>query len=180
MVEQKDKITIDQKEYMKNLECVNIKHHIRHNLSELLSNNRKDVLRQKVGQWLWVCNQSRPDICFDVSNIAFNIKNATIKLLIDVNKTINKTKINQHDLKFKPIENQSNLVAYVGAAFGDLHNGRSLSVYLIFFVNPNEKFNLISWQSKRIKTIVHSSLATEPLAKLDGIDLVLYIAALLN
>ena len=75
---QEDKITIDQKEYIKNLECVNIEHHIRHNLSELLSNNRKDVLRQKVSQSLWVCNQSRPDIYFDVSNIASNIKNATI------------------------------------------------------------------------------------------------------
>ena len=75
---QEDKITIDQKEYIKNLECVNIEHHIRHNLSELLSNNRKDVLRQNVSQSLWVCNQSRPDIYFDVSNIASNIKNATI------------------------------------------------------------------------------------------------------
>ena len=38
---QEDKITIDQKEYIyiyiKNLECVNIEHHLRHNLSEPLS-----------------------------------------------------------------------------------------------------------------------------------------------
>ena len=42
----------------------------------------KDILGQKVSQLLWVCNQSRPDICFDVSNIASDIKNATIKQLI--------------------------------------------------------------------------------------------------
>ena len=42
----------------------------------------KDILGQKVGQLLWVCNQLRPDICFDVSNIAPNIKNASIKQLI--------------------------------------------------------------------------------------------------
>ena len=60
----------------------------------------KDILRQKVGQLLWVCNRSRSDICFDVSNIASNIKNVTTKQLIDVNKTINKTKTNQYDLKF--------------------------------------------------------------------------------
>ena len=52
----------------------------------------KDILRQEVCQLLWVCNQSRPDICFDVSNIASTNKNATIKQLIDVNKTTNKTK----------------------------------------------------------------------------------------
>ena len=67
----------------------------------------KVILRQKVGPLLWVCNQSRPNICFDVSNMASNIKNATIKQLIDVNKTINKTKTYQYDLKFQPIEKQS-------------------------------------------------------------------------
>ena len=40
--------------------------------------------------------------------------------------------------------------------------------------------NLISWQSKRIKRMVRSYLAAEALAVLDGIDSVLYIAALLN
>ena len=66
----------------------------------------KDVLRQKVDELLWVCNQSRPDICFYVSHTASNIKNATINQLIDVNKTINKMKTNQYDLKFQPFEIQ--------------------------------------------------------------------------
>ena len=44
-----DKITIDQKEYIKN---VNIEGHIRHNLSEPLLNNMKDILRQEVTQLL--------------------------------------------------------------------------------------------------------------------------------
>ena len=121
----------------------------------------KDILRQKVGQLLWVCNRSRPDICFDVSNIASNTKNPTIKQLIDVNKTISKTKTNQYDLKFQPIEKQSKSVVYVDAvcnlAFGNLHDGVSQNAYLTFFVNPNEKFNLISWQSKRMKRMVNGT-----------------------
>ena len=103
-------------------------------------------------------NQSISDICFDVSNIASNIKSATIKQLIEINKTINKTKTNQYNLKFQPIEKQSKLVVYVDAAFGNLHDGRSQITYLIFFVNPNEKSNLISWQSERIKRMLCSSL----------------------
>ena len=35
-----------------NLECVNIYHDLRHDLSEPLSNDTKDVLRQKVSQLL--------------------------------------------------------------------------------------------------------------------------------
>ena len=75
---------------------------------------------------------------------------------------------------------KSKLVVYVDAAFDNLHDGGNQSAYLIFFVNPNEKFNLISWQSKRIKRMVCSSLAAEALAMLDGIDSALYIVALLN
>ena len=127
---QEDKITIDNKEYIKNLGCVNIKRHLSHDLSESLSNDMKDILRQKLGQLLWVCNQSRPDICFDVSNIASNIKNATIKQLVDVNKIINKTKTNQYDLKYEPTEKQSKLVVYVDAAFGNLHILFSLSIQI--------------------------------------------------
>ena len=88
----------------------------------------QDKLRQKVGQLLWVCNQSRPYICY-VSKIASNIKNATTKQLTDVNKTINKVKTNQYDLKYQPIEKQSKLVVYVDAAFGNLHDGGSQSAY---------------------------------------------------
>ena len=76
---QEDTITKDQKEYITNLECVNIECHLTYNLSELLSNDIKDILKQKVSQLLWVCNQSRPDIYFHVSNIATNIKNGTTK-----------------------------------------------------------------------------------------------------
>ena len=116
---------------------------------------------------LWACNQSRPDICFDVNNIASNIKNATIKLLINVNKTINITKTNQYDLKLQPTKKQSKLVVYADATFGNLHDGGSQSA------NPKS-------YSKRIKRMARSSLAVEALAMLDGIDSALYIAALLN
>ena len=83
-------------------------------------------------------------------------------------------------MKFQPIEKQSKLVVYVDAAFGNVHDGESQSACLIFFVNPSENFNLISWQSKRIKIMVRSSMAAEALAMLGEIDSGLYIAALLN
>ena len=100
--------------------------------------------------------------------------------MIDFNKTTNKTKTNHYDLKLQPIKKWSKLVVYVGAAFVNLHDGGSQSAYLIFFVNPNKKINLISWQSTRIKRMVCSSLAAETLTMLDGIDSALYIVVLLN
>ena len=40
--------------------------------------NEKKAPQEKIGQLLWVCNQTRPDISFETSNIASNFKNATI------------------------------------------------------------------------------------------------------
>ena len=40
--------------------------------------------------------------------------------------------------------------------------------------------NLISWQSKRIKRIVRSSLAAETLALSDGVDHAIYLSVLLK
>ena len=51
------------------------------------------------------------------------------------------------------------------------HEGRgSQGGYLIFLVDENSKFNLISWQSKRIKRVIRSSLAAETLALSDSVD----------
>ena len=51
---------------------------------------------------------------------------------------------------------------------------------LIFLVNPNGKFNLISWQSKTIKQIVRSSLAAATLVMLNSIDSALCIPKLIH
>ena len=59
--------------------------HYINNISKLLiSPSRSDSLisdeneKKKIGQLLWVCNQTRLDVTFDISNITSNLKNATI------------------------------------------------------------------------------------------------------
>lgn len=66
--------------------------------------DKRDKLRQKVGQFLWICNQSRADISFDVSNIASNINKAKVKQRADANKSINKINANPYSLRFRPID----------------------------------------------------------------------------
>ena len=39
---------------------------------------KKKYFKKKIGQLLWVCNQTRSDVSFDISNITSNLKNATI------------------------------------------------------------------------------------------------------
>ena len=69
-------------------------------------------------------------------------------------------------------------MAYSDAAFGNLSNGGSQGAYLVFLVDDQGKCNLISWQSKRIKRVVRSSLAAETLALSDCIDGAVFISSL--
>ena len=77
------------------------------------------------------------------------------------------------DLPFK-------IVLFTDATFGNLSDGGSQGGHVIFLVDKHSKSNLISWQSKHIKCIVHSTLATEKIIMMDGIESAVYISALLK
>ena len=67
-----------------------------------------------------------------------NKKNTTIKQLTDVNKTINKTKTNQYNLKFQPIKRQSKVAVFGDAAFGNLHDEGSQQ-YISYFLCQSKR-----------------------------------------
>ena len=71
--------------------------------------DKKDILKQEVGQLLWAYSQSWHNYC-DVTNIASNINQATVKQLVDINKSISKVKGYPYRLKFHPIDKDAKLV----------------------------------------------------------------------
>ena len=167
-----DSIQVDQTNYIDSLESLLV-NEIRQ--ERMLSTNEKDILRSKIGQLLWVSNQTRPDISFDTFNLAVNINNATTKDIITLNKAVSKLKRELYILKFSQLDNPIKIVVYTDAAFGNLPDGGSQDAYLVFLVDKKNNCNIISWQSKRLKRIVRSTLAAETLAMCDGIDAALYI-----
>ena len=55
-------------------------------------------------QWLVSHNQTHPYICFEVCQIAFNLKRATAKNIILANKIIKKLSERQYNLTYQPIK----------------------------------------------------------------------------
>ena len=56
-------VILDQKEYIQGLQPIKLP-----NLDKKerpLAKSERDLLRSKIGQLLWLSNQSRPDVCFD-------------------------------------------------------------------------------------------------------------------
>ena len=173
-----DYITLDQSDYIDALKPILLDHST--STDRELTTKEKDLLRSKLGQILWISNQTRPDISFDVSSLATNLSEATVKDIVTTNKVIKKIKSQPYQFKiqFKTLSTPVRFVVYTDAAFGNLPDGGSQGGYLIFLVDQNNQCNLISWQSKRLKRIVRSSLAAETLAMVDSIETTLYLSVI--
>nr|XP_039255142.1 uncharacterized protein LOC120332004 [Styela clava] len=149
-------------------------------LDARLTHLESEALQSKISQLLWISTQSRPDISFDTCILATNFKSATVKDLLRVNKVISKLKSNSVDLNFCNLGSDKDLklVCFVDASFGNLTDGGSQAASLIFLVGEHQRCNLISWQSKRIKRVVKSSLAAETLAMSAGVDMASFVSSL--
>ena len=109
-----------------------------------LNKTEKDQLRGKIGQLLWISNKTRPDISFDVTTLASNLKNATVNKILYCNKIISKVYHNLHLLNYIKINGKKKMVVYTDASCGNLKNGGSQEVYLIFLMGENNFCNLLS------------------------------------
>ena len=170
-------ISLDQNHCIGNISKINLT--VFNDDKYSLNENEKSILQTKIGQLLWVCNQTRPDISFDTSTLASSLNNGTVSEIKLCNKIISKIKNNKVTLKYKKLVNNLKLFVYTDASFGNLKNGGSQGAYLVLLLDESGSCNLITWQSKRLKRIPRSSVAAKTIALLDGIDAGVYIAQLL-
>ena len=152
-------ITLDQIHYINLLQSINQK---------LITNRNttSDIVQPAVGKLLWVCGQTRPDISFEVCQLATNIKNSDELSMKNVNKLFSNMKQNECKLIYQKLGNDNDLriIVYSDAAHRNLPNGGSQGGYVIFLCRFRNMCVPLNWQSKRIRRGVRSSLAAEALA----------------
>ena len=78
------------------------------------------------------------------------------------------------------MKNHLKLYVFTDASFGNLEDGRSQGSHLTFLVDNENRCNILSWQSKRLRRIARNSLTAETLAINDGIDAEIQIQVLLK
>ena len=83
-------------------------------------------------------------------------------------------------MRYQPLDLPFKITLLTDAAIGNLSDGGSQGGHVILLVDENSKCNLISWQFKLIKGIVHSTLAAETIVMLDGVESAICISALLK
>ena len=81
-------------------------------LSKEFINNRNsvsDIIQSVIGKLLWVSGQARPDISFEVSQLATNITNSDETSMKIVNKLFTNMKQNECKLIYKKLGNKNDL-----------------------------------------------------------------------
>ena len=176
-----DNITLDQKAYIGCLQPIQINKDRASKKDENLNSEEMHELRSKIGQLSWIAYQSRPDIIFDTCVLAADIKNAKVQHLIDINKLVKRVKSENISLKFENLQtSEYKLVIFSDSSFGNLNNGGSQGAFVIFLLGQNGQCCPLSWNSKRIRRVVRSTLAAETLAMADALDEGVFICILFS
>ena len=98
------------------------------------------------------------------------MKSATVEDQLRAYKTIKKLKFNEVKLRFPNIGQveKAHLVSFSDASLANLKNGGSQGGGIISIVGENGEYAPLSWNSKKIKRMVKSTIAAETLALLEG------------
>ena len=137
----------------------------------------KDQLRAKIVQLIWISNQTRPDISFDVSTLASSLNNATVNEIY-CNKIISKVYHNSYQLNYIKINREQKIVVCTDVSCGNVKNGGNQGAHLIFLMGENNFCNLVNWQLKQLKHVAQSLLTAETILLLNGLESALYMKEL--
>ena len=140
--------------------------------SNKLTVDEKKLLKRFSGQINWLVTQCRPDLAYDNCIIGNSLQSPAVKDIVYANKIVRKLNCADASLFFHAGLDFSkcSIVSFCDASFGNLPNGGSQGAFITFLVDRNGTYSPISWQSRRIKRVVKSTLAAECLAAIESAE----------
>lgn len=175
----RENIKLGQNEYVKKLKYIPVENG--RNINDKISTAEISEIRQVIGQLNWLATQTKPDLSYDVSALSSILKQSNVECIKHANRVVKKAKKEKSQVDIPDLGDLSHLkiVAYSDASFANLTDGGSQGGYIIFLVGNNHKYTPITWQSKRIRRVVKSTLAAETLAMVDMSEACLFYRKLL-
>lgn len=162
-IEQKDDgIYVDQIEYIESIKPIDIKR-VGDKDSKLNKEEFKKY-RALTGQLSWAAGNTRPDLAFDVRELATRNKHATLDDLRNANKILKKAKLEQVKVKYGKLGDweKLNIVAYTDSSYRNAESGtKSVGGRVIFLMNENGDCCPLGWKSKTIQQVCKSVKTAE-------------------
>ena len=153
---------MSQKRYIDEIHCIQDMRRQDEKLDKYEMRN----LRALAGQLNWIGTHTRPDVAYDICEVNTSIKDATQVDIMRANKVVKKMQLDDLSLRYTPLGKleESTMVCYSDASLGNLRGNASQGGYLIFVFGCNGNKSLLTWQSKKIRRVVKSTIAAEALA----------------
>ena len=134
VVQTKEGILVDQHNYIRSLESVDLSKQRLARKDEDLTTAERTRIRSLGGQLLWVTTQTRPDASYDSCWVSNYGKNPTVRSLVDANKAVRKLLMTKYALKFPPLGDPRKIqvLVYQDASRANLPHGASQGGMLLF------------------------------------------------
>ena len=177
-----DSITVDQQSFAEKIRPAIIPQTRKQSTDIKLSDEEKKIFQALLGKLLWLSGQTRPDLSYDVLELSTVAKDPTIRDLMNMNKVIKKIGDGPKNICFRSLDlyhEDLNITFFSDASLGKLPNNSSARGYLVFLCHGSET-NLISWSSKKVKRVVHSTFGAETLACVDGAAAAIHVRQILS
>ena len=151
------------------------------NKNAALTEEEKRKFRSIIGQLSWLSTQTRSDVAFEVGELSQLYGKACVGDMIRVNKAVQRVKTDPVKLIYPQLKNMKSccLECYADASFGNLVDGGSQGGYIIFLSDGSGDRCPLSWQSRKLRRVVKSTLAAETLALLDCAEAAVFISSVL-
>jgi hypothetical protein len=177
-----DHIRLSQHDYISSLEEIELSGQRASHRSSDLGKCESEQYQVLTGQLLWLAAQTRPDVAFDVCELSTHCHNAKIENILRANKVVKKVKKTPFYLIYPSLDNiaQLTIECYCDASFGNLEGGGSQGSYVVFLVDHRGSRSVVSWQSRKVRRVVKSTLAAETLALLDGAEASILVSSLVT
>jgi hypothetical protein len=177
-----DYISLTQVSYINDLEQTSMDGSPGSNYQSPLNEEQKEHLKSMVGQLLWISNNSRPDVSYDVCDLSNSVSEATLKEISTSNKIIRRLNSDQVSIRLNNIGSlqQAEIIAYADASYRNLKNNGSQGGQLIILKGRNGRYSVLNWKSKKIKRTVKSTEAAEALALQEGAELAFVTQSFMN
>ena len=178
-----DSVTIDQNEYIRQLEGTLINPARAKQKNDGLNKDEVKQLRTMVGQCNWVVQGSRPDLAFEIVELSSKFKHAVVSDLIRANRYITKLKRNSSHILFPDLSNSTKwtIIAFSDASLSNMSDGiSSTGGHVIILLGDNQRCAPLSWSCAKIKRVVKSTLAAEALSLSNAIDNAMYLRVIIS
>ena len=173
----KSEITVDQIEYIKSIKPIDIK---RVGRGETKLNKAEfKKYRALTGQLSWAAENTRPDIAYDVRELATKNKDATLEDLTKANKVLKKAQKEDVKIKYAKLGDWKDLkvISYTDASYKNAEDGaRSVGGRIVFLANSTGKVSPLGWKSKTIQQVCKSVKSAETQSLDLGIEDSIFIA----